>query len=141
MGWFRPSLGALDRPDVDRVNDASRLTQDLILTDDNRLGGYVICYKPNVGGMVLIDPDQPLEDVHVIHVLVGDLQNQQRIKTINRRRLADWRQAGQSFASGGDMDMARLFWKAEEQVDTSGFVDDPTVDKIFKQLRARELVH
>lgn len=138
MCWVRSNDGATDLPNVQRVHDVCALTKDR--ADTGEFAGMVIVYAPNSGGMVLIDPDSETPDFHLVHMLVGDLQRQRSIKTMNRRRIADWRQVGRSFAGADDLDMARLFWQAEDEIDRTGFVDGSTEIAIFKALRARGMV-
>jgi hypothetical protein len=141
MGWTIPN-GGKDEPDRRRVENICNLTRDQHEWPEiaDMLGGYVIAYAPNQGGMSLIDPtgDMPLD--HLTHILLGDLQKQQGIKTINRRRLPTWKTAGESAAAQGDNEMARLFWQAEGEINKAGFVSDSVIGDIFKAARVRDLL-
>lgn len=142
MGWVKPN-GAIDEPDRRRVEDVCNLTRD---QDDlpsfvaEALGGFVITYAPNQGGMLLIDPSGDMPFQHLAHMLFGDLQKQQNIKTINRRRQPDWKKAGNAAMNSGDGEMAQLFWVAADQIDRTGFVSDSTLANIFKTAHVRGLL-
>lgn len=146
MGWVKPGVGGVDEPDRRLVEDVCNLTRDLAHDPQawpeaaDLLAGYVIAYAPNSGGMTLIDPDgdQPLH--HLTHILLGDLQKQQQIKTINRRRLPSWSAAAQNAFNAGDFDLARLFSQSEDQIKRIGFVEDQTINAIFQVADSRGLL-
>lgn len=141
MGWVLPRDGK-DEPDRRRVENICNLTRDQHEWPEiaDQLGGYVIAYSPNQGGMLLVDPtgEQPLD--HLTQMLMGDLQKQQGIKTINRRRLPTWKTAGDAASALGDNEMARLFWQAEGEINKTGFVSDSVIGDIFKAARVRDLL-
>jgi hypothetical protein len=141
MEWLRPrGVGAIDFGDARRVDNVCTLLRDLAAEDSAVFGGMTIAYSSNIGGMNLIDPDSPPTPLGLSHVLAGDLQRQQVIKTTNRRRIPTWRQCGQAWASVGDHDMARLFWNGENEIKSTGFVTELTHVEICRALQARGMM-
>ncbi|MGH8872583.1 MAG: hypothetical protein ACRDWS_11460 [Acidimicrobiia bacterium] len=144
MGWTK-GTGREEKPDRLRVERACNLTRDQDTFPEeygiqDTLGGYVVAYAPNTGGMTLLGEGVDIDGRMYVHVLTGDLQKQQAMKTMNRRRLPMWRKVGEAFAANGDIEMSRLFFQAEDQIEREGAVDDPTVAKIFSTLVAHGIV-
>lgn len=140
MGWTL-GTGRDEKPDRRRVEDVCNLTRDQELFPEYgaALGGFVIAYAPSQGGMSLVDPTGEIPLHHLVHILLGDMQKQQAAKTINRRRQPTWRTAGDSATVNGDVELARLFYQAENEIATTGFVSDSVVGSCFKVARSRGL--
>jgi hypothetical protein len=140
MGWVLRLRN--DEPDRRLVEDVCNLTrdQDQYPVAAETLGGYVISYAPSRGGMLLIDPtgEQPLH--HQLHMLTGDLQKQQMIKTMNRRRLPTWKAAGEAASNTDDRELARLLWQAENEISSTGFVSDSLIAQFFQAMRTRSVL-
>lgn len=135
--WLKPN-GTGDRRLVEAV---ANMTRDQEMPGNEMVrqfcGGYVVAYAPNLGGMTLLDPSGELSLVHQLHMLSGDLQRQQSIKTMNRRRLSYWRAAADNAFKTGDAGLARLLNQIENQIDTSGLVTDSLVAEYMKALASR----
>jgi hypothetical protein len=146
MGWTTRGTGGVDEPDRRMVENICNLTRDTAYDPTEwpaaaeALAGYVIAYSPSIGGMTLIDPKGDLTLDHLTHILLGDLQKQKATKTINKRRLPSWKAAGDNAAAGGDLDMARLFWQAENEIKQTGFVSDQVIGQIFSTADSRGLL-
>lgn len=143
MGWVKEGgKNGVDQPNERLVEDVCNLTRDQHLFPEYReaLSGMVIAYRPNQGGFVLVDPDGATDSRMLIHVLLGDMQRQQSIKTMNSRRIPTWRAVGDSFSKNDDLEMARLMWQAENEIQSSGFVSGTLVGQIYKTAGARGLL-
>lgn len=139
LGWLT-SEGEPDRRIVEDVCTLTRDQESLPQWQQDILAGFVISYAPSAGGMTLIDPsesDMPLH--HYVHMLAGDMQFQQRSRTINRRRLPAWQKAGAVAANGGDQELARLFWQGENEISRTGFVSETTSNDLNKVFMSRAL--
>jgi hypothetical protein len=140
--WTKPGTGGVDVPNARRVADVAAFLKDTAGKGDEAFGGMTVGYSPTAGGMMLIDPGggdaMPLD--HVAHMVLGDAQRQTQHKTENRRRLPVWQQAGRAFAATGDVDMARLCWRAENEVEQTGFVSATTNADLWKACRSRGFV-
>lgn len=123
------------------LKDVMTLTRDQDIDEEAReeLGGYVISYAPNFGGLTLLDPtgEMPLDSL--LHMLSGDIQRQQVTKTVNRRRLNSWRAAAQNAMRSGDFDLGAVLNKIENEIERTGFASDSLVDDFLKVLSAREI--
>lgn len=142
LGWTK-GVGREEKPDRLRVERVCNLTRDQDSYPEeytSALGGYVIAYAPSSGGMTLLGDGVEIDGRMYVHLLTGDLQKQQSSKTINRRRLPTWRKVGEAFAASGDVELSRLFFQAEDQIDRSGVVDDSTVGRIFSTLVAQGVI-
>jgi hypothetical protein len=137
--YGRPWITSGGQPDRRLVSDVCNLTrdQDHDPTARELFGGYMIAYAPNSGGMVLIDPSGEMALHHHLHFLAGDVQMQQKAKTVMRRRISDWKAAALSAMSSGDYDLGRLLSQAENEIDRSGFISDTLVVLYLKALTAR----
>ncbi len=126
MGW----------PGRRAVEDVQRVTQD----QDHHpaalelLGGFRISYAPSKGGMLLLAPDGDLPLAHHLHFLAGDLQRQQAEKTVLRRRIPNWKTAGDQAANEGLIELARICWQATNELERQGFVTDHLVAEFFKAI-------
>lgn len=136
MNWY---LGS--KPDRRLVEDVCNLTrdQDLYPPAKELLGGFTICYSPSKGGLLLQDPDGDLPLDHQLFRLSGDLQAQQKIKTINRRRLPSWKVAAEQAFKTGDLEVSRICWQAANDIEHTGFVSDHLIAEFFKTAAARGL--
>lgn len=134
-GWIT-SGGNADKRLVEDVCNLTR-DQDQDPTAQGLFGGYVISYAPNSGGMVLIDPSGEMALNHQLHFLAGDVQMQQKSKTVMRRRISNFRAAGRSAMSGGDYDLVRILSQAENEIDRSGFISDTLVVELLKAFADR----
>lgn len=135
MEWV-DRAGKADRA---RVEGMCNLTRDQDQWDwvKSSLSGFRVSYAPSQGGMTLIDPEGELPLDHMYHVLAGDLQRQQSARTTNLRRIPTWKEVGQRAAAAGDMDLARLWWQGENEIETTGFVSGTVSGKIMQALAAR----
>lgn len=139
MEWVKAD-GSADRRRVENVCNLTRDQDDLSDWIGKTLGGFLIAYAPSDGGMTLVDPsasEMPLD--HFVHVLAGDVQRQKQHKTENRRRIPTWTKAGQAAMNGGDAELARLCWQAENEVNSAGFVSDTTAGQLFSCFVSRGL--
>lgn len=138
MGWY----DANDKPNASLVHQVCALTKDQfhLKGAEDLLGGMVIAYSAQIGGITLIDPDGDLSVAMLVHIVTGDLQQQQNFKTINRRRVPTWRQASVSLGKQGFGQLSRLFAQAENEVDSLGVVSDSIAGKIWKTVREMGLV-
>ena len=136
MGWYE---GPDHHPSRRMVEEACTITRDQNDWPDIRadLGGLIIAYAPEEGGMILIDwsGDMPLE--HQVHFLIGDAQRQQQHKTENRRRIPTWEAAGNAAVMMNDPELAQLFFAGKNEVERSGFITDLTSRKLFQAIAAR----
>lgn len=135
-GW----LNVDGSPDRRRVEDACNLTRD---QDDDptvaaRLGGYVVSYAPSRGGLILITPTGEMDLAQQVHMLDGDLQQQKKIGTILRRRVADWRAARKQAAIAGHHDLAAVMSKIEDQIDRGAFVETALIVEFESLITAME---
>lgn len=130
-----------DGPDRRLVEDVCNLTRDQFQDPmvELVLGGYVVSYSPSQGGMTLVDPtgEQPLD--HLVHMLTGDLQRDQAIRTQLRRRLPTWKTAGANAAKNDDNELARLCWQIESEIDGTGHVSETLQAQWFQMMRVRGL--
>lgn len=133
--WLKVD-GSGNRKMVEDVMNITR-DQDLDPTARALFSGYVVAYAPNLGGMTLVDPSGELALDHQLHILNGDLQRQQTVKTTNRRRLSYWRAAAENAMKTSDYELARLLSHVENEIDASGFVSDNLVADYMKALTAR----
>ena len=143
LGWVLPgSPGGIDVPNVRLVQDVCNLTRDQDEWEPIKLslGGFVITYSPSRGGMLLIDPSGEMPLLHIVHMLIGDLQRQNGIKTQHRRRVPYWKAAGDGAVQTGDHDMARVFFQGEGEIKSTGFVSDSTIGALFELARSRGLL-
>ena len=106
----------------------------------NELGGMVIAYSPQSGGITLVDPDGDLSDEMFAHVLSGDLLQGQNIKTILRRRLPVWDAAATAFGKRGDYELSKLFAQGFNEIEMNGSITDTTYGRLWKSMRSRGLV-
>jgi len=136
--WLRMD-GRGNRRMVEEVMNLTR-DQDIDQVAASLLGGFVVAYAPNLGGMTLIDPTGEVTLDHQLHMLSGDLQRQQATKTINRRRIAYWKAAGECAMRAGDFKLGRLLSQVENEVNATGFVSDNLVAEYMAALGARGLV-
>lgn len=89
--------------------------------------GFVVAYAPNIGGMTLFDPDgEPTFD-HLLHMLSGDMQQQQKTRTINRRRVPYWNTAAKAAIKHGQTELGLLMGQIEHEIATTGFASDQLV--------------
>jgi hypothetical protein len=141
MGWVtgRPPT---ESPDRQRVEMVANLTRDAEQSPEgypawvvSALGGFVIAYSPNTGGLALIGEGVEIDAREFIHILTGDLQAQQRVKQVNRRRLPTWNRVARAYADGGDIGMAMLLAKGENEIATTGMVSDQIVGEVYKTAR------
>lgn len=138
MGWhFRD--GNRDKGNERYVQDVCNVTRDQDKWPEvaEALGGYVVSYAPNKGGLSLVDPTGELPLEHLVHILVGDIQKQQGIKTTNRRRLPTWKALGSSAFNAGDQELSRLAFQAEQDIDSTGFVGESLVVALHKVVASR----
>lgn len=133
--WLTRS-GDPDRGLVSEVCNVTR-DQDRDPVAHELFAGLVISYAPNAGGLVLIDPTGEMALPHQLHMLWGDMQEQQKAKTIMRRRISAWKTCALSAMSSGDFDLGRLLSQAENEIDSGGFVSDTIVVTLLKVLAAR----
>lgn len=135
MGWYDSDL----RPSRRMVEEACNISRSQADWPDVRaeLGGLVIAYAPNEGGMILMDwsGEMPLE--HQVHFLVGDAQRQQQHKTENRRRLPAWEAAGNSAVMMNDRELSQLFFSGKNEVERTGFISDLTHQRLMQALASR----
>lgn len=141
MGWIIGE-GRDEKPNRRLVEDVCNLTRDQELFPEYQeaLQGFVIAYAPSEGGMSLVDPTGDIPLHLLTHLLLGDLQKQQAMKTMNRRRLSMWRAAGDSATFGGDGELSRLFHQAENEINLQGFVSDSVTGSLFKVAATRGLI-
>lgn len=95
-------------------------------------GGYVIAYAPNIGGMTLLDPSGNLSFKHLLHMLAGDLSQQQKAKTVNRRRVNDWNALGHQALNSMQPDLGRIAFQIEREIEATGFVSDLLVEDFLR---------
>lgn len=140
MDWNKPD-GTPDRRQVEDVCNLTRDQEHLAEWVQQTLGGMEIAYSPSDGGMVLVDPGaSELPLLHYAHVLAGDMARQRQTQTENRRRLPTWRKTGSIAANGGDHELARLCWQAEDEIKHTGFIQEGTTAKLFQVLSSRQLI-
>ena len=133
---WRTNSGEPDRRLIADVCTATR-DQDRDPFARELFAGLVISYAPNTGGLILIDPTGEMALPHQLHMLAGDMQEQQKAKTIMRRRISAWRTAALSAMSGGDFELGRLLSQAENEIDSTGFVSDTIVVLLLKMFAAK----
>ncbi len=138
MDWMRDEL----KPNRSLVESVCNLTRDVEDTPDAypawvvaQLGGYVIAYAPSDGGMCLLGEGVELDARMFVHLITGDLQKQQAMKTMMRRRLPMWKKVVQAFADTGQWGLAKALAKGENEVETAGMVSDHVVGEVFKAAR------
>jgi hypothetical protein len=132
MGWFTRT-GKPDRARVEAICNLTRDQDTLEPWQQETLAGYVIAYSPRRGGMTLWTPeDFSVEIRQWVHSFEGDLQRQQQYRTENRRRLADWRAFSRAAFNAGDDELARLCNHAENEIETTGFVSEYTINELWK---------
>lgn len=135
----RPWRNRAGDPDRKLLSDICALTkdQDRNPTASALFCGMVVDYSPTLGGMVLIDPTGAMALPHQLHMLAGDVQAQQRTKTMNRRRLQVWKAVALAGFSSGDFDLGRVCSQIENEINTTGFVSDTLVVEYLALIRDR----
>jgi len=136
MGWYKGT--GKDDPDRARVERMCNLTRDQDQWGwvSELLGGFAISYAPQQGGMILVDESGEIPLDHMWHQILGDLQLQHKAQTMNKRRLPTWRKAGSQSANNDNLELARLCWQAENEIEHTGFVTETTYVNLIKSLRA-----
>lgn len=93
-----------------------------------RLGGYMIRYSPNIGGLTLVGALGEMDVRHLAMTLLGDLEMQQRALTAIRRRTSGWKTLSEKAFIDGKVDLARCCAQIEREIDTRGYVPGDLVD-------------
>lgn len=96
------------------------------------LAGMVVAYAPSIGGMTLLDPSGEPSLDHLLHMLAGDMQAQQKHKTVNRRRVTYWDSGSKGAITHGHMELGLLMGQIKHEIDTTGFASDSLVADFFK---------
>ncbi len=138
MDWVSDDL----KPNRRLVESVCNLSRDVEDTPDGypdwvvaQLGGYVIAYAPSDGGMCLLGEGVDIDARMFVHLITGDLQKQQAMKTMMRRRLPMYKKVVQAFADAGQWGLAKALAKGENEVETAGMVSDHVVGEVFKAAR------
>jgi hypothetical protein len=135
-GFIQPGPNGHDIAQRQWVEDVCNATRD----HPQHFGGFVICYSPSDGGMVLIDPDGSMSMWAMIKLINGDMRTQHACQTMMRRRLPTWNAFGRQLAQQGDVDGSRLAFQAEGELDQHGIVTETTWIALAKHLLARGLL-
>jgi len=98
------------------------------------LGGYMVVYAPNSGGMTLVGSHGEMKQEHLLHMLGGDMARQQQAKTTNRRRVAGWKTGANQACQAGQIELGLLMGQIQNQIDATGFATDSLVAEFYKEL-------
>lgn len=121
------------------VEDVCNLTRDQ--ADDEYASaiccGFVVSYAPNLGGMTLLDPSGEMALDHMLHMLSGDIQVQQKAKTTNRRRVSYWNAAGHQAFNSDEHELGRVAFQIEREIDATGMASDSLVAEFLRLISDR----
>lgn len=133
--WLR----ADGTPNRRLVEDVANLTRDQHgdIEAEIACAGYIVSYSPVKGGMTLVGLDGNMDLPHLLKMQAGDVLRQQNAKTINRRRVAIWKEASRAAHRAGDFDLAACLSQIENEIDTTGFVSDSKSNEFLQLLRVR----
>lgn len=101
--------------------------------------GFVAAYSPNAGGLTLVDESGDMPPHMALHMLQGDLSQQQKSKTVWRRRLPYWAAAAKQAALNGDSELSRVLWRIHDKIQETGFTPDDLIGEYADALVKRGL--
>jgi hypothetical protein len=137
--YGRRWLNSNGQPDRRLVEEVCTLTreQERDSMAREQFAGLIVAYSPTVGGINLIDPSGSMSLPHMLHLLQGDLQAQQRAATVNQRRLEVWKALERTAMQSTDFDLVRLSSQCENEIAATGFVSGSLVAEFLQLVRTR----